>query len=195
MRIALIAAPLAMTAYGLTRIIGRLDGHYGPGLDWQLAHLFGLAGMLLFVPVVFALRTRIGTGRNLITGITLAGLAATIVQFSADMILALAATDRADLRTRQHEFADLPGVQPAVYDIGPLLFFIGIVALAALATRARHLPWWSPAMMLLAVALPPVDLNLMPLTGILMLIALHPLHDTTPTPPRPTTPAVATARR
>ncbi|HWS37884.1 MAG TPA: hypothetical protein VN408_34765 [Actinoplanes sp.] len=43
-RTALLAAPLAMTAYGITRIIGRLDGHYGPGPDWQLAHLFGRRG-------------------------------------------------------------------------------------------------------------------------------------------------------
>lgn len=193
MRLVLTAAPLAMTAYGITRIIGRLDGHYGPGVDWQLAHLFGLAGMFLFIPVVLTLRTLIGTGRTVVTGITLAGLAASIVQFSADMILALSAADRAELRTLQHEFSDLPGVRLAVYDVGPLLFFVGIVVMAALTARARRLPWWSPAFMLLAVALPPIDLNLMPLTGILMLLALHPLHDTLTPPTGANGPAVPVA--
>jgi hypothetical protein len=181
-RFALLAAPLAMTAYGITRILGRLDGDYGPGADWQIAHLFGLAGMLLFVPVVLTLRDLIpGTAaRNALTGVTLAGLTASIVQFSADMLLALAATDRTELRTLQHDFSGLPGVQLAVYDAGPLLFFLGIVAMAALAAAARHLPWWSPAVMLIAVVLPAADLNLMPVTGLLMLAALHPLTRTAP---------------
>src|SRR5690349_4496944 len=170
-RFALPAAPLAMTAYGITRILGKLDGDYGPGADWQIAHLFGLAGMLLFVPVVLTLRALIPgpAGRNALTGVTLAGLTASVVQFSADMLLALAAADRAELRTLQHDFSGLPGVQLAVYDAGPLLFFLGIVAMAALAAAARHLPWWSPVVMLVAVVLPAVDLNLMPVTGLLML--------------------------
>ncbi|SDS93036.1 hypothetical protein [Actinoplanes derwentensis] len=175
-RIALLAAPLAMTAYGVTRIIGRLDGHYGPGFDWQLAHLFGLAGMLLFIPIILALRPLMRTGRTLLTGITLLGLATTIVQFSADMILGLAAADRDELKTLQHGFSDIPGVRLAFYDVGPILFFLGIVAIAALTAAAGNLPWWSPAIMLVAVLLPLVDLNLMPLTGLLMLAALHPLR-------------------
>lgn len=180
MNLALLAAPLAMTAYGIARIIGRLDGHYGPGPDWQIAHLLGLAGMILFVPVILGLRRQLGTGRNLVTGITLIGLATTVVQFGADMLLALAATDRDDLRRLQQDFAALPAVQPTVYDVGPLLFFLGIVAMATMAAISHRLPWWSPATMLVAVLLPVADLNLMPLTGLLMLAALLPLRtDTT----------------
>ncbi len=180
-RTLLVAAPLAMTAYGLTRIIGRLDGHYGPGADWQLAHLFGLAGMLLFIPIVLGLRPLTRTAGTPVTAITLAGLATTIVQFAADMILAVAATDRDHLKTLQHQFTDQPGIQLAFYDIGPMLFFLGIVTLAALTAAAGHLPWWSPALMLIAVLLPAADLNLMPLTGLLMLAALVPLTRAHPT--------------
>jgi hypothetical protein len=181
---ALLTAPLAMTAYGITRIIGRLDGEYGPGADWQIAHLLGLTGMILFIPVILTLRHHLTAGRNTVTAITLLGLTTTVIQFSADILLALAATDHDDLRRLQHEVTDIPGIQPAIYDIGPLLFFLGIVAMATLATRNHHLPWWSPATMLIAVLLPAIDLNLMPLTGLLMLAALHPLHTTTaqPTP-------------
>ncbi|WP_433797006.1 hypothetical protein [Actinoplanes sp. CA-252034] len=215
---ALVAAPLAMTAYGIARILGRIDGHYGPGPDWQIAHLLGLTGMVLFIPVVLALRRHATTGQTPATGhtvtdgrttgrtvttgrtdrtdglavgrtlvttvtvtaaVTLLGLTATIVQFSADMLLAVAATDRDDLRRLQHDFSDIPGIQPAVYDFGPLLFFVGIVVMAALATRTRSLPRWSPALMLVAVLLPTADLNLMPATGLLMLAALWPLRSRT----------------
>src|SRR5436190_1455287 len=82
-RFALIAAPLAMTGYGITRYIGKLDDSYGPGLDWQVAHFIGLAG------------------------------------------------------------------------------------------RA---PWWSPVALLVGVLLAPVNLDLMPLTGLLMLVALLPIR-------------------
>ncbi|GAA1655630.1 hypothetical protein [Actinoplanes couchii] len=182
-RIAFLAAPLAMTGYGITRIIGRLDDNYGPGADWQIAHAFGLAGMLLFIPVILTMRPLMRTAATPVTAITLTGLATTIVQFSADMILALAATDRTDLKTLQHQFADLPGVQLAVYDVGPMLFFLGIATIAALTAAAGNLPWWSPALMLTAVLLPVADLNLMPLTGLLILAALHPLTRTrTPIP-------------
>ncbi|MEU4163637.1 hypothetical protein [Actinoplanes sp. NPDC026670] len=188
-KLPLVAAPLAMTAYGITRIIGRLDGRYGPGPDWQIAHLLGLTGMILFIPVILTLRRHITTGRNLVTAITLLGLTTTVIQFTADILLALAATDRDALRRLQQQVTDIPGAQLAIYDAGPLLFFLGIVAMATLAAITRNLTWWSPATMLIAVVLPAVDLNLMPLTGLLMLAALHPLHTTTRTTKPTLTPA------
>ncbi|MEV0899517.1 hypothetical protein [Actinoplanes sp. NPDC049802] len=185
-RAALILGPLAVAAYGITRIIGKLDDQYGPGLDWQLAHLFGLAGMLLFIPVTLHLRAhaRPGPLRETTTAVTLLGLAASTVQFTADMITAAIADDRADMSRLQQGFSDLPGIQLAVYDLGPQLFFIGIVIFAALATRTGRLPWWSPALLLAAVLLSAADLNLLPVTGALMLVALAiPQNRTTaPTP-------------
>lgn len=173
-RAALLLGPLAMTAYGITRIIGKLDDRYGPGPDWQLAHLFGLAGMLLFIPIIRHLRahTRPGPLRETVTTATLLGLATSIVQFTADITTAALADDRADMTRLQHDFTDLPGIQLAIYDIGPQLFFIGIVILAALT---KTLPWWSPVLLLTAVLLAAADLNLLPITGLLMLAALHPL--------------------
>ena len=40
----LLALPVCFTAYGVIRFVGRLDGHYGPGPDWQAAHLVNLVG-------------------------------------------------------------------------------------------------------------------------------------------------------
>ncbi|MFC3499514.1 hypothetical protein ACFOOK_00670 [Micromonospora krabiensis] len=175
-KVALIAGPLALSGYGVARLIGRLDDAYGPGLDWQVAHVLGLAGFLLFVPLVLALRTltRSGPVRELAIGATLLGLAATVIQFGADIVLAAMAADKEELRDLQGDFSALPGLRPVVYDVGPLLFFVGIVVVAVLAARARRLPWWSPVVLLVAVLLPPVNLDLMPLAGLLMLVALLP---------------------
>lgn len=174
---ALVAGPLALSGYGVARTIGRLDDVYGPGFDWQLAHVLGLAGFLLFVPLVLGLRALVPAGavRDVAVGATLLGLAASVVQFGADIVLAFMAADKEELRSLQQDFAALPGVRPAIYDVGPLFFFAGIVVVAALAARAGRLPWWSPVALLVAVLLPPVNLDLMPLAGLLMLVALLPL--------------------
>jgi hypothetical protein len=189
-RFAVIAAPLAMAGYGVARLIGRLDDSYGPGFDWQLAHFLGLAGLLLFVPLVLGMRQLVAAGpaREVAVAVTLAGLAASIVQFGADIVQAFLAADRAELRSLQSDFSGLPGVQAAVYDFGPLCFYLGVVALAALVAQAGRLPWWSPALLLAAVLLPAVTLDLMPLSGLLMLVALLPLRRE---PVRPRAGAVA----
>ncbi|MFI0791620.1 hypothetical protein ACH4OY_02800 [Micromonospora rubida] len=177
-RFALIAGPLALGGYGVARNIGKLDNVYGPGFDWQLAHFLGLAGFLLFVPLVLGLRTLLpaGTVREVAVGATLLGLATSMVQFGVDIVQAFMAADKEELRSLQHDFSGLPGVRPAIYDVGPLFFFVGIVVVAVLAARAGRLPWWSPVVLFVGVLLPLVSLDLMPLAGLLMLVALLPLR-------------------
>ncbi|WP_328471955.1 DUF4386 family protein [Actinoplanes sp. NBC_00393] len=176
-KIALYAAPLALTGYGVVRNVGKLDDVYGPGFDWQLAHFLGLAGFVLFVPLVLGLRAMLPAGavREVATGAALFGLVTSMVQFAVDIVQGFLAADKAELRSRQHDFSDLPGVQAVIYDFGPLFFFVGLVLMGVLAARARLLPWWSPALLLMAVLLPIVSLDLMPLTGVLTLVALLPL--------------------
>jgi hypothetical protein len=177
MRFAPIAGPLALGGYGVVRNLGKLDNVYGPGFDWQLAHFLGLAGFLLFVPLVLALRTLLPAGavREVVVGATLLGLAASVVQFGADIVQAFMAADREELRRLQHDFTGLPGVRAAFYDVGPLFFFVGIVVLAVLAARAGRLPWWSPVVLLVGVLLPPISLDLMPPAALLMVLAMLPL--------------------
>ncbi|MEU4424699.1 DUF4386 family protein [Actinoplanes sp. NPDC024001] len=176
-RFALFAAPLAMTGYGVVRYVGRLDDAYGPGFDWQLAHVLGLAGFVLFVPVVLGLRRMLPAGpwREVAAGAALFGLATSMVQFAVDIVQAFRAADKAELQSLQNDFTELPGVQAVIYDFGPLFFFVGLVTLAALAVRAGRLPWWSPVVLLIGVLLPLVTLDLMPVTGVLTLAALLPL--------------------
>lgn len=174
--VALLTAPLLLAAYGVVRIVGKSDGVYGPGLDWQAAHLLALAGVVLFVPAVLGLGALLprGAWRSGTVAVTMAGLAASMVQFSADIWFALRADDKAGMQALSRDFGDIPGVDLVVYQVGPQLFFVGLLVLAILAARARRLPWWSPVVLLVGILLPPVTLDLLPLSGLLILAALWP---------------------
>ncbi|WP_435209164.1 hypothetical protein [Micromonospora sp. bgisy143] len=171
-----IAGPACIVGYGLVRLWGRSDGTYGPGFDWQAAHLVGLAGMVFFVPVVLALAglLRPSRWRTSVVAVTLVGLAATMVQFGADIVEGLLAADRAEMSALGADFKDLPSVEVVVYDVVPQLFFLGLLVLAGMLAARRLLPWWSVALLLAGIVLPVVTLDLLPLGGLCMLVALVP---------------------
>ncbi|MGY0232012.1 hypothetical protein [Longispora urticae] len=169
-----LAAPLLLAAYGVVRLIGRMDDVYGPGVDWQVAHVLGLAGLLLYAPVVLGLGRMLPATwwRTVTVGVTLAGLVAMVVQFGVDIVQAALSADKVELNAMQHDFQDLPGVVPAVYSVGPQLFFVGLIALTVLLAVVRRAPWWCPVLTVAGVALPPVSLDLLPLSGLLFAAAL-----------------------
>ncbi|MEV1017282.1 MULTISPECIES: hypothetical protein [unclassified Micromonospora] len=171
-----ITGPACIVGYGLVRLWGRSDGTYGPGFDWQAAHLVGLAGMVLFVPVVLALAglLRPGPWRTSVVAVTLVGLAATMVQFGADIVEGLLAADRAEMSALGADFKDVPGVEVLFYDVVPQLFFLGLLVLAGMLAAHRRLPWWSVALLLVGIVLPAVTLDLLPLGGLCMAVALAP---------------------
>ncbi|MFC7646417.1 hypothetical protein ACFQX6_41970 [Streptosporangium lutulentum] len=55
-RIAFIAAPLLVMAYGVIRILDGLDGSRGPGLAWTSGHLAFMAALILFVSTFLQMR-------------------------------------------------------------------------------------------------------------------------------------------
>lgn len=171
-----LAGPVGILAYGLVRLWARSDGVYGPGLDWQAAHLVALAGMVCFVPGVLALsrllpRSRWRTG---VVAFTLVGLAATMVQFVADIVEGLLAADRAEMSRLGAEFKDIPGVEVAFYDVVPQFFFLGLLVLTGMLAARRRLPWWSVPLLLAGIVLPAVTLDLLPIGGLCMALALAP---------------------
>jgi hypothetical protein len=176
-RLAVVAAPLCMLAYGVIRLIGRMDGTYGPGADWQAAHLANLAGLILFVFLVFGIRRLLTPcpRRDAVTSATLVGAAASIVQFVADIMECLLAADKAKMRELSRQFHALPGVDLAFYQVRPQLHYVGTIALTALLAHERKLPWWSVAPVLVSSLLPLVTLDLIPLSAAGYLIALIPL--------------------
>ncbi|WP_124818129.1 hypothetical protein [Micromonospora ureilytica] len=171
-----LAGPGGIVAYGLVRLWGRSDGVYGPGLDWQAAHLVALAGMVCFVPGVLALSRLLPQSpwRTGVVAVTLVGLAATIVQFGADIVEGLLAEDRAEMSRLGADFKDIPGVEVAFYDVVPQLFFLGLLVLAGMLAARRLLPWWSVPLLLVGIVLPALTLDLLPIGGLFMALALAP---------------------
>jgi hypothetical protein len=172
----LIAAPVCFFGYGVLRLIGKMDGRYGPGPDWQAAHIVFLVGLALFVPAVLALgRALPDTRLRRITVVgTLVGVAASMIQIGIDIVAGLLAADHDAMNSITDRVGDLPGAQLAIYQVGPQLLYVGLVVLSVLLARARVVSWWHPALVLLGVVLPAVSLNLLPIGAVCLLVALAP---------------------
>ncbi|MCP2324370.1 hypothetical protein HDA40_002877 [Hamadaea flava] len=172
-----VAAPLFLALYGVLRLIGKADGVYGPGWDWQAAHFAGIIGLVLFAPVVLALgrMLRPSWWRTTIVGVTLVGLVASVVQFGADIVEGFMAADKPEMSSLSDSFSSIPGVTIAFYSVGPQLFFLGLIVLAVAAAIARKLPWWSAVLVIVGILLPPVTLDLMPIAGLCLAAAFAPV--------------------
>ncbi|MCX5412825.1 hypothetical protein [Streptomyces sp. NBC_00059] len=164
-----LIAPLLLVLYGLLRLVDGLDGDHGPGLAWNLGHTLFLFGFLLFGVVTFGLRalvlrTRPG-GRlvaNAATAVSLSGIACFLWVILGDLFADLAAS------------APLP--EPLEM-IGPLAFQGGWLTLLVMlvATSPRLLPVRSPLLVLAGFLLFAVDLDLLPVGGLLLMAGLAPV--------------------
>ncbi|MBO1413396.1 hypothetical protein [Streptomyces sp. FH025] len=180
--LAVAGAPALMALYGGIRL---LPGSREPGLGWTAGHTAMFAALLLFVPLLLALRRplaprgtaagRLAAGAAL--GTALVGLAASLVQIGIDLYVGLAAADKAEQSRLFSRVQDIPGVLPAVYRVGPLLFYVGLLALlvAASVGAARTLRWWSPVLMLVGTVATAADLAFIPFAALCYLGALAPL--------------------
>jgi hypothetical protein len=173
----LLILPACLAAYGVIRLVGRMDGHYGPGLDWQAGHVVALVGLLLFVPGVLGLRRALPRlpGRDAAIVVALVGAATTVVQFAVDVVAGLLAADKAGMNEITRRFTGVPGVRAVFYVVGPPLLYVGLLALTVVLVRAGLLAWWSPALVLVGSALPIASLDLLPVAGLCLLAALAPL--------------------
>ncbi|MEV7446112.1 hypothetical protein AB0O22_34070 [Streptomyces sp. NPDC091204] len=177
-RAAFIAAPLCMLAYGLIRLS---DPDHGPGPAWTAGHIALLAGVSLFAVVFPTLRRMAGpttrAGRLSASAATLLGLAGTlavVTQAAIDLVVGFRAADRPGMERLFEEVQSHPGVLPAVYTVGPVLFYVGLVwLLVQLAVRRRVSPW-RPVMVVLGTATAAVSLDLLPLAALLFAAALIP---------------------
>ncbi|MFF2547179.1 hypothetical protein ACFVUY_32140 [Kitasatospora sp. NPDC058063] len=178
---AVVGAPALMALYGGIRLV---PGSRAPGPGWTAGHTAMLAGLLLFAPVLLALHRRLAprgtagrTAAGAALGTALAGLLCSLAQIGIDLVVGLAAADKAEQSRLFDRVQDVPGVLPLVYQVGPLLFYVGLLALltAAAAGRSRALRWWSPVLALLGTLASGVDLALVPLAAACYLLALAPL--------------------
>lgn len=166
-----------MGAYGVIRIIDGLDGSRGPGLAWSLGHLCFLGALVYFVRGFAAMRE--AAGRNRLSAVGMwagtAGATAVGVQFAIDMVVGFLSADRGAMDEMFTRVQEIPGVLPAFYDFGPLLFFVGQLILVSQLAKRRVLKSWAPLLVLIDTTLPFADKDLIPLGAVLLLVSFAPL--------------------
>lgn len=175
-RNAALIAPLLLVLYGGLRLVDGLDGNHGPGLAWNLGHTLFFVGFLLFGVVTFTLRrivlaatTRARQVANAATAASLFGIACFLWVILGDL------------------FADLDAAAPLpepLQLLGPLAFQLGWLVLLVMpvVARPRLLPVWSPVLVLAGFLLFSVDLDLLPVGGLLLAAGLFPVSRATRRP-------------
>jgi hypothetical protein len=109
----------------------------------------------------------------------LVGVAAFLRVIVIDLIVGFRADDHAAMSVIGDEYDRWPGdlgLYDALYTVGPLLFLAGLLTLAILLTREHRLPIWSPLLLVLGFITITINLDLIPLGGAFLLVALLPLE-------------------
>ncbi|MFD7668286.1 hypothetical protein [Streptomyces sp. NPDC059788] len=178
-RAALVAGPGCMAAYGVVRLA---DTERGPGPAWSVGHLFLLAGVLLFVPVLLGLRRAVARRdraqravATVFAGLGLVGAAAVAVQAGIDLAVAYSAADHEAMGELFDRVQSVPGVMPVVYTVVPVLFHVGLILILAQLAMLRVISFWRPLVVLAGTVAMSATLDLLPVTGLLFLLALAPL--------------------
>ncbi|MCF3183654.1 hypothetical protein IPZ70_27475, partial [Streptomyces polychromogenes] len=100
---------------------------------------------------------------------------AAFAQAVIDLVVGLRSADRAGMDRLFEEIQSRPGVEPAVYSVGPLLFYVGLLWIVTQLAAGRRTGVWRPAAVLLGTAVMGVSLDLIPLGALLFCAALSPL--------------------
>ncbi|MBB4891946.1 uncharacterized membrane protein HdeD (DUF308 family) [Streptomyces olivoverticillatus] len=174
-RTALTAAPLCMLAYGLIRLS---DPEHGPGFAWVAGHLALVAGVLLFGVVFLDLHRRTKpagrAGRwsaGTATVLGLAGTLAVTAQAVIDIVVALRSADRAGMDRLFEQIQSHPGVTPAVYSVGPLLFYVGLLWLVGQLSVQHRASFWCPLLIGLGIVTMAASLDFIPVGSALFFAA------------------------
>lgn len=187
-RIAFHLAPALMLAYGVVRLIDGRDGQHGPGPAWTVGHVLFLGSLLLYGGVIAGLYGRVraasgGTASRVVAGVTTVvaalGLATFVRVAVIDIVVGLRAADPAEKSMLADRYADVPAVLPqAVYEIGPVFFMLGLLALlvqfAVTAPGRKAVAALSPVLVTLGFVAITLDLNLLPAGAALIWLALVP---------------------
>ncbi|GAA0940097.1 hypothetical protein [Actinocorallia libanotica] len=172
-----VVAPVLVVVYGVVRLLDGMDGERGPGLAWTVGHLAFFGALFLFVPVLWEMRRLAGRGVFATATAVCAtvGVVCAVVQIGIDLVVGALAADHDDMSRMFGEVQDVPGVELAVYAVGPVLFFFGLLVAACHLAVVRAVPAWQAGAVVLSVLASFLGLDLLPVTGVLLLVGLAPL--------------------
>ncbi|HLL65445.1 MAG TPA: hypothetical protein VK453_06805 [Micromonosporaceae bacterium] len=150
----LAAAPLWLLGWAIMRV----DGKYGPGPGWTSAHLIWVVAFALFGFASLALFRIVGGNRRDVPavgalGVAVLGAVTLVGQMLIDIAVGLGATDKAAMRSRYDDVFAVPGVELVLFQVGPSLLFVGLLALVVIATVRRRVRVTTLALVLLGVAM------------------------------------------
>jgi hypothetical protein len=158
-----LAVPATLLVYAAARLLDGRDGSHGPGFWWNVGHLAFLGTWSCFAILAgYLVRTSspVVPGLRLLAIPVLAGVAAFSWVVLGDLGLGL------------------PDLPDPLRTAGPLALLIGFVPLVGATARARSVsPWWLyPILVAAALLLVGADLDLLPLTALLLVPALRPFR-------------------
>ncbi|WP_020574758.1 hypothetical protein [Actinopolymorpha alba] len=134
----------------------RVEGQPQPGLGWTLAHLLWTVAFVLFAFASVALYRMLGT-REVVAraalGAALVGAVALIGQMLIDLGVGLQSGNRTAMRENYARVFDVPGVELIFFIAGPVLLFVGLLALSVLAGVRQVVSGWSVAVLAFGIAL------------------------------------------
>jgi hypothetical protein len=163
-----LGGPTLLVVYGTARLIDGMDGDQGPGTAWNVGHVAFLGAFLFFALLIVGLR-RLILARS--AGGRTSAVANVFLFFGLIGTLTFIHVILGDLSPRWKSAFGLPD---AVEILGPLAFQVGFLGLLIQLAVLQRLPVWSPILVFLGFIVIPVNLDLLPLAGILMAIGLFP---------------------
>ncbi|MGW5557016.1 hypothetical protein ACWER9_07315 [Micromonospora sp. NPDC003944] len=147
----LVAAPLVWLAGWAIMRIGGTDPHTG----WDVAHMLWILSFVLFGAAANALFRLVGdsnTGRVALA-VALIGTASLVVQMMIDLVIGLRAQDKAAMDGLYDTAFAVPGVELAFFMLGPILLFVGLLALVILAWLRGAANAWQALLVMVGIGL------------------------------------------
>ncbi|MCX4547068.1 hypothetical protein [Streptomyces sp. NBC_01565] len=183
-RFSYVAAPVLLVVYGSVRLL--VEGSKEPGAAWTAGHIAFLLGVLFFGVASEGLRRTAaavgGPARRRVARAgavaALVGATAAVAQAVIDLYAGLRAEDKPEMKEIFARVQDIPGVMPAVYTVGPLFLYLGMITLLAALKGPGAVR--SLVLFVLGTAAIATNLDLLPLGGLCYLLAFAPLRPRVP---------------